>query len=109
VLVPSFLATSGKFADWKSLVVVWIEEINHYCSSVANNNPYWHGEQTNMAFLTGITFKLFRCFSLTEFPSSKVNPQLILTYGRDDCLAQSVQSEYFVEAKHIWLELNQPD
>jgi hypothetical protein len=62
-----------------------------------------------MAFLTGTTFKLLRWFSLTECPSTKDNPELILTMDMMIVWLKSAQSEYFVEAKHIWIDLNQPD
>jgi hypothetical protein len=106
---PSFIATSEKFADWQALLAAWIEQINRYCSSIANDNPYWHGEQANVAFLTGVTFRLSDWFALTEFPSANDNPELINSYGRNDAWLKSAQSEYFIEAKHTWLELNRPD
>jgi hypothetical protein len=109
MLLPSFIATSDKFVDWKALLAVWVEQINRYCSSIANDNPYWHGEQANVAFLTGAAFQLPGWFSLTEFPSAKDNPELIHAYGRNDAWLKSPQCEYFIEAKHTWLELNQPD
>ena len=108
MLTPSLVATSEKFADWKPLLSAWVEQINRYCSSIANDNPYWHGEQTNVAFLTGVAFQLAEWFSLTEFASAKDNPELINAYGRNDAWLKSAQNEYFIEAKQTWLELNQP-
>lgn len=106
MITPSFIDTSEKFDDWKPLLTAWVEQINRYCANIANDNPYWHAEQTNVAFLTGVAFQLSEWFSLTEFPSAKDNPTLTHTYGRNDAWLKSSQQEYFVEAKHLWFELN---
>ena len=109
MLMRNFVATSDKFADWNTLLSAWIEQVNRYCSSIVNDNPYWHGEQTNVAFLTGVAFQLSDWFSLTEFPSAKDDPDLIHSYGRNDAWLKSAKSEYFIEAKQLWLELSMPE
>jgi hypothetical protein len=109
MLLPSHVATSEKFVDWRTFLASWVEQVNRYCAAISNDNPYWHGELTNVAFLMGTAFLLPQWFSLMEFPSAKDDPALIHASGRNDAWLKSIDGEYFIEAKQLWLELHQPD
>jgi hypothetical protein len=103
--VSTYIDTSEKLSAWDILLHTWIKNVNRYCDCIPNDNPYWHGEQTNVAFLTGVAFQLPNWFSLTEFPSAK--DELSNAYGRNDAWLKNEDSEYYIEAKQLWPELAQ--
>src|SRR5687767_3961716 len=95
--IPTYVATSKRLSSWGELLHAWIESINRYCNHITNDNPFWHGEQTSVAFLTGVAFRLPQWFCLTEFPSAK--DELFNAYGRNDAWLTDLRSEYYIEAK----------
>ena len=101
------IETRAALERWAPLLGSWVAHVNQYCVSVAGGNPYWYGEQANVAFLMGAAFPLDQWSALTEFSSAKEG--IAHTYGRNDAWLYDGQSEYYVEAKHQWVELERED
>jgi hypothetical protein len=107
MLPNSHIQTSASLEPWNTLLQSWITQVKRYCTTVVGDNPYWYGEQTNVAFLTGAAFPLEEWFALTEFSLAKEG--VVHTYGRGDAWLYDGLREYYIEAKHCWIELERED
>ncbi len=81
----------------------WQNCLSRFCTAIVADAPYWYGEQTNIALLTGAALRLEKWHALTEFAAKRTGTRN--AFGRIDAWLYNEKEEYYIEAKQLWLEL----